>query len=40
MNMIRFPDGTQVPALGQGTWLMAEQPAKRAAEVAALRAGR
>jgi diketogulonate reductase-like aldo/keto reductase len=39
MNSIRFPDGTQVPALGQGTWMMAEQPAKRADELAALRAG-
>jgi diketogulonate reductase-like aldo/keto reductase len=39
MNSIHFPDGTQVPALGQGTWQMAEQPAKRAEELAALRAG-
>jgi diketogulonate reductase-like aldo/keto reductase len=39
MNRIQFPDGTQVPALGQGTWLMAEKPAQRAAELAALRAG-
>jgi diketogulonate reductase-like aldo/keto reductase len=39
MNSIRFPDGTQVPALGQGTWMMAEQPAQRANEMAALRAG-
>ena len=39
MNFIQFPDGTQVPALGQGTWEMAEQPAKRADELAALRAG-
>lgn len=39
MNSIRFPDGTQVPALGQGTWMMAERPAQRAAELAALRAG-
>jgi diketogulonate reductase-like aldo/keto reductase len=39
MNSIHFPDGTQVPALGQGTWQMAEQPAKRADELAALRAG-
>ncbi len=39
MNFIRFSDGTQVPALGQGTWKMAEQPAKRADELAALRAG-
>jgi len=39
MDLIRFPDGTQVPALGQGTWRMAEQPARRADELAALRAG-
>jgi diketogulonate reductase-like aldo/keto reductase len=39
MNTIRFPDGTHVPALGQGTWMMAERPAQRAAELAALRAG-
>ena len=39
MNLIHFPDGTQVPALGQGTWMMAEQPARRADELAALRAG-
>jgi diketogulonate reductase-like aldo/keto reductase len=39
MKSIHFPDGTQVPALGQGTWQMAEQPAKRADELAALRAG-
>ena len=39
MDLIRFPDGTQVPALGHGTWMMAEQPARRADELAALRAG-
>jgi diketogulonate reductase-like aldo/keto reductase len=39
MNSICFPDGTQVPALGQGTWMMAEQPAQRADELAALRVG-
>jgi diketogulonate reductase-like aldo/keto reductase len=39
MNSIRFPDGTQVPALGQGTWMMAERPAQRADELAALRVG-
>jgi diketogulonate reductase-like aldo/keto reductase len=39
MNTIRFPDGTHVPALGQGTWMMAERPAQRAAELATLRAG-
>lgn len=39
MNSICFPDGTQVPALGQGTWMMAEHTAQRADELAALRAG-
>ncbi len=37
--MITFPDGTAVPALGQGTWMMAEDPARRSAEIAALREG-
>lgn len=36
---VSLPDGTQVPALGQGTWMMAEQPARRRDEIAALRAG-
>ena len=39
MRQIRFPDGTSVPALGQGTWQMGEDPAKRADELAALQAG-
>lgn len=39
MRSITFPDGTAVPALGQGTWMMAEQAARRADEIAALRAG-
>jgi diketogulonate reductase-like aldo/keto reductase len=39
MKRIHFPDGTSVPALGQGTWLMAEKPTQRAAEIEALRAG-
>ncbi|KQM23936.1 MULTISPECIES: aldo/keto reductase [unclassified Sphingomonas] len=39
MKMIRFPDGTTVPALGQGTWMMAEDPARRPDEIAALREG-
>ena len=29
MKLILFPDGTEVPALGQGTWMMAEKPARR-----------
>jgi diketogulonate reductase-like aldo/keto reductase len=39
MKTIRLPDGTTVPALGQGTWMMAEDPARRTDEIAALRAG-
>jgi diketogulonate reductase-like aldo/keto reductase len=39
MQQIRFPDGTAVPALGQGTWQMGEDPAKRADELAALQVG-
>lgn len=39
MKVIRFPDGAHVPALGQGSWMMAEQPARRADEIAALRTG-
>jgi len=31
--------GTQVPAIGQGTWYMGEDPSRRAAEVAALQHG-
>jgi diketogulonate reductase-like aldo/keto reductase len=36
---VALPDGTLVPALGQGTWMMAEAPARRRDEIAALRAG-
>lgn len=39
MKTIRFPDGTTVPALGQGTWMMAEDPALRSDEITALREG-
>lgn len=39
MQTVRFPDGISVPALGQGTWTMGEDPNRRAAETAALRAG-
>jgi diketogulonate reductase-like aldo/keto reductase len=37
--MIHFPDGAAVPALGQGTWMMAERADRRAEEIAALREG-
>ena len=39
MQTVQLADGTAVPALGQGTWKMGEDPRERAAEVAALRAG-
>lgn len=39
MNDVRFADGTQVPAIGQGTWRMGEDRAMRKREVAALREG-
>ncbi|KAG5497729.1 hypothetical protein JKF63_03995 [Porcisia hertigi] len=38
-HVTRLPDGTAVPALGQGTWRMGDNPERRASEVAALRAG-
>lgn len=34
-----LPDGETVPALGQGTWMMAEDRSRRLAEIAALRRG-
>ncbi len=39
MKTMRFPDGATVPALDQGTWMMAEKPDRRSQEIAALRAG-
>jgi diketogulonate reductase-like aldo/keto reductase len=39
MKTVRMPSGDQVPALGQGTWTMGEDPALRAQEIASLRAG-
>ncbi len=36
---VRLPDGTEVPALGQGTWHMGESSRTAAAEIAALRLG-
>ncbi|MEW1748410.1 aldo/keto reductase [Streptomyces angustmyceticus] len=36
---VTFPSGAQVPALGQGTWHMGNDPARRAEEIAALRRG-
>lgn len=39
MKTVTFPNGTVVPALGQGTWQMAEDRRKRADELSALKAG-
>lgn len=39
MKTIRLPDSTTVPALGQGTWMMAEDRRVRSEEIAALREG-
>ena len=36
---VTFPDGEMVPALGQGTWYMGEDPSARADEVRALQEG-
>lgn len=39
MRTLNLPGGEAVPALGQGSWGMGEDPAERGAEVAALRRG-
>jgi len=39
MRTVALPDGTHIPALGQGTWRMGESERARAREVAALRLG-
>jgi diketogulonate reductase-like aldo/keto reductase len=39
MKHVRLPDGTQVPALGQGTWHMGENARSASAEVDALKLG-
>ena len=39
VRTVALPSGEQVPALGLGTWYMAEDPARREAELAALRRG-
>lgn len=36
---VLMPSGETMPALGMGTWMMAEDPRRRADEIAALRAG-
>lgn len=39
MKTLPLPSGRKIPTLGQGTWGMAENPAKREVEIAALRLG-
>jgi diketogulonate reductase-like aldo/keto reductase len=39
MRAVRLPDGTEVPALGQGTWHMGERGSAAKTEVAALKLG-
>ncbi|WP_329791709.1 aldo/keto reductase [Lentzea sp. DG1S-22] len=36
---VLLPSGETIPALGMGTWMMAERPGRRADEIAALRTG-
>lgn len=39
MRTVRLRDGAEVPALGQGTWIVGEDPRLRAEEIATLRRG-
>lgn len=39
MKTVRLPSGEDVPALGQGTWCLGDDPAARAEEIATLRLG-
>ena len=39
MKTVSLPNGTRVPALGQGTWRMGEKKSTRDEEIAALRLG-
>ncbi len=39
MKRVLLPDGCAVPALGLGTWMIGEQPGRRASEIAALQRG-
>lgn len=38
-RQVAFPDGTSVPAIGQGTWFMGENPDRAKQEIDALRLG-
>lgn len=39
MRTVQLPNGTTMPAMGQGTWFLGDNPQRRAQEIAALRAG-
>src|SRR3954453_17619223 len=39
IRRVRLPSGEEMPALGQGTWNMGEQPDERADELRSLRLG-
>ncbi|MEW1925821.1 aldo/keto reductase [Streptomyces sp. NPDC088360] len=39
VRTVTFPNGVSVPALGQGTWRMGDDPSRRAEELASLRRG-
>jgi diketogulonate reductase-like aldo/keto reductase len=39
MRTVTLPDHAEIPALGQGTWRMGEDPRRRSQEIAALRIG-
>ncbi|MCM5555551.1 aldo/keto reductase [Pleomorphomonas sp. NRK KF1] len=39
MKTVRLPGGEDVPTLGLGTWMMGDDPGRRAEEIAALRRG-
>ncbi|MFD7713805.1 aldo/keto reductase [Streptomyces sp. NPDC059786] len=39
MRAVALPPGEEIPALGQGTWYLGEDPARRGQEVQALRTG-
>jgi diketogulonate reductase-like aldo/keto reductase len=39
VRQVSFPNGTRVPALGQGTWKLGEDPRRKRLEIAAIRIG-
>lgn len=39
MKQVKLPDGTTVPAVGQGTWQLGEDPARLESEIESLRLG-